>query len=595
MAFCQAVFITYKHSMNRISLKGLFIFGLLLFICAVVKAQTVDEEQIVFSEIYATDTELGGVTIGEDCGLKNITVKFDLFKNKNQSFPKYRKDLSAILLSQGNTITLKAVKNNITRIEIEYTTSINSINNDMFSLSSGEYNLSGSTGIWSGNTRTVVFLINRNTFDNSNKCIKSIKVNYGPLKPDPDISFGLQTSFSIFENETFVLPVVDTVNGYDGELTYSSSDENVAIVGDNGDVEIVGKGTTTIMAVGTSTDTYNDGWCLIDLEVKRIPPSNVAFYESFDDCLCEGGNDGLWSGTLYHPVSVSKEGWTFKNAAPGYECLLLGTSSETGGATTPSINVDKTKQYILRFRAAAWGSGSKTAVLDMTPKSLLQKSSVELEKAKFNDYSVLLSPTTGNVKIGFSSGTRFFLDEVQLIDTSIKVGAARYTVYVAPMDIDFSKTPEVAAYKVTSVGASGITLTRVYEAPEKTPLVIEANEGTYKLEEADTEVNRITDNLLLPANGDVCGDGSTIYSLANISGVGFYKVKAGLKIPLGKAYLVISDTNAKEYMPFIGETSGVHPCSLYEKNDNVMYNIQGVRISKPVKGVYIRNGKKIIY
>ena len=41
--------------------------------------------------------------------------------------------------------------------------------------------------------------------------------------------------------------------------------------------------------------------------------------------------------------------------------------------------------------------------------------------------------------------------------------------------------------------------------------------------------------------------------------------------------------------------SGIHASTLQPRSDsNYIYNLQGVRVSAPLKGIYIQNGKKFI-
>lgn len=584
----------------------------LLILCLSVSciASAKADDEIIFSEKYNENKVLNGALLGKDCGLMSITIRFDLSYNKNSSSPMYSKTNSAVLLSQGNTITLAGIDRNISRIEFEYASRTSSIDKNSFILSSGKYELSENIGVWTGDDQTVVLLIARNTFDKSNKLIKSIKITYGTLKSDSGLSFGDKRLYSIFENEKFTLPDIKMTEDYTGEFSYYSSDKDVAVVDENGNVEITGRGLTTITAVGTSTDTHNGGFCSIDLDVKCIVPSGIVLYESFDHYNGEGGNDNLWSGELYHQGNVLIEGWTIKEGACAYKCLMLGTSSSNGSVTTPSVKIYKNKPYILKFRAGAWNTSDESTLLNIssTTQNILQQKSVVLNKAEFMNYSIPInSSKDGEFKITFSGEkdkkSRLFLDEVQVIDPNITISSARYAVYVTPMDIDFTKTTGVTAYKVTDVNSFGAVLKKVLYAPAKTPLIIEGDAGTYELKEftgsIDNIVNNqsenIEDNLLLPANGEICGDGSTIYSLSNIAGkIGFYKVKSGLKIPTGKAYIVIPEAQEKEYMPFIGTTTGIETVQTDLKTNDCYYDIQGLKVSTLMQGLYIKNGRKIV-
>jgi len=42
------------------------------------------------------------------------------------------------------------------------------------------------------------------------------------------------------------------------------------------------------------------------------------------------------------------------------------------------------------------------------------------------------------------------------------------------------------------------------------------------------------------------------------------------------------------------DTTGISMTDADEKSDGVIYNLQGQHVTSPVKGIYIRNNKKIV-
>ena len=117
----------------------------------------------------------------------------------------------------------------------------------------------------------------------------------------------------------------------------------------------------------------------------------------------------------------------------------------------------------------------------------------------------------------------------------------------------------------------------------------------------DEQANDLTG---VSAAAGVVTDG-TFYVLNNGSqGVGFYKLKSGKTVGVGKAYLTYT-AGAREFFDF-NETTGLKAIDngplgtqgrLPEQEltiDNVVYDLQGRRVSQPAKGLYIVNGKKIV-
>ena len=76
------------------------------------------------------------------------------------------------------------------------------------------------------------------------------------------------------------------------------------------------------------------------------------------------------------------------------------------------------------------------------------------------------------------------------------------------------------------------------------------------------------------------------------TGVGFYKLSEGGTISANKAYLESSE-NAREFFSF-DETTAIEAIDNGQLAiDDVVYDLQGRRISQPTKGLYIVNGKKV--
>ena len=99
--------------------------------------------------------------------------------------------------------------------------------------------------------------------------------------------------------------------------------------------------------------------------------------------------------------------------------------------------------------------------------------------------------------------------------------------------------------------------------------------------------------------GLTAADPSTTYVLNNGSnGVGFYKLKAGSKLGVGKAYLTYTGTLAPGFFGFDEGTTGITNTDFTDSTDKVgaWYTLSGVRLNaKPTqKGLYIVNGKKIM-
>jgi len=87
------------------------------------------------------------------------------------------------------------------------------------------------------------------------------------------------------------------------------------------------------------------------------------------------------------------------------------------------------------------------------------------------------------------------------------------------------------------------------------------------------------------------GHGS-IYALDQLDGgVGFFQVKAGTAVSEGKAYLV-SNAGVKGYLFEGDDATGIN--GLRATANGQWYNLAGQRLSRPVRGVNVSKGRKVV-
>lgn len=220
---------------------------------------------------------------------------------------------------------------------------------------------------------------------------------------------------------------------------------------------------------------------------------------------------------------------------------------------------------------------------------------------------------TGYTTDGSSVNQSATLDYIIIRRTNVPVTitAAKYATYCSPYALDFSATG-ATVYKAKASGST-VTLTAVAggQVPANTGIIL------YKDVNSDTEITPTTiasaaaigDNELVGVTSDteVAYNPSTgiyNYILQNQGGdLGFYKA-TGAKIRANRAYLntavdvtvlgapslsiVFDDGNITS----IGEEVSVKSM---KANDGVYYNLSGQRVAQPTKGLYIINGRKVIF
>ena len=91
-----------------------------------------------------------------------------------------------------------------------------------------------------------------------------------------------------------------------------------------------------------------------------------------------------------------------------------------------------------------------------------------------------------------------------------------------------------------------------------------------------------------------------VLSYKDTKGLAFYKLKSTGKIPANKAYLLVpsgSSASAQAFFAFdASTTTGVENINAQDSSEleEKVYDLQGRRVAKPAKGLYIVNGKKVI-
>lgn len=165
------------------------------------------------------------------------------------------------------------------------------------------------------------------------------------------------------------------------------------------------------------------------------------------------------------------------------------------------------------------------------------------------------------------------------------------TVY--PMNLDKC---DFEAYTVNEAG-SVLSYDRVTgTVPANTPLLVRATSTGDKEAVLGKVADAVTpeNNSLLASDGNITGDGSTIYVLGNIDGtLGWYWKTSGVAIADGKCYL-----QSSAGVKFIGLDDAATGISSITTNPvaspAARYSLAGQRVNASYKGIVIENGKKYL-
>lgn len=345
---------------------------------------------------------------GAVSGIKNgeITVSFD--KSVGTTPPKWNaKNGGEMRAYAKNTITVSSVK----RIKkIEFSFNKGEDKNEITSTPTGF-----TSPTWTGESESVVFKIGGTS---GYRKVKTIEVTYeeGAETKCATPTFTPAAGYLKLGNAiTFTSATADAEIYY--QYSYNGGEYNSFVKGTSftpdkeGTYKIIAKATKTGLEDGISGEqTYEVG--------------NLVFYESFDKNDGTGGNDGRWNGSIAaNDIQYDVTGWTCENAKGANMCAKFGTGGAKGKATTPALT-GLAGDAILTFKAGAWNVTNEKNTLNISiTNGTLDKTSVELKKGEFTEYTINITGADATSKITFEAAevedNRFFLDEVKVKQVAV--------------------------------------------------------------------------------------------------------------------------------------------------------------------------------
>ena len=175
-----------------------------------------------------------------------------------------------------------------------------------------------------------------------------------------------------------------------------------------------------------------------------------------------------------------------------------------------------------------------------------------------------------------------------------------YATFSSDYNLNFEGSA-VKAYVATEAAAGTVKFEQVTTVPAKTGLFLKGNGEVNITTEA---VAAPTTNYLKPTTGAIVAASDAVNNVYHYvfakqdEDLGFYNLGEDLTMTAGKAYLEtaasIAPAGARVALVFDDETTGISSIeSVNQANGNV-FNLNGQRVVKPAKGLYIVNGKKFI-
>ncbi len=427
-------------------------------------------------------------------------------------------------------------------------------------------------------------------------------------------------------------------NVYNGNITISSSD---AI-----------DGKVVVKAMTVKTDDSNIKSEISTLEVNGVgtyltlnaPEVSISFKQNGDNYIPIYNFSSDQSSITGTPdVTYSYEINSSKGTATSYEATEKGTlkvivsaDGYTSAEKTVIINnILFNRSYNYDFSTLT--SHSETTVGSQTKYNSIGCQAYSLESDAFenitlNGMSQLWAITAGKTlglmsRVGkgsvtytgsFPEGSYFVGDNnvsttnvlsysqygfvkelsVYIPLVTVSVSDAGYATYATTNNVvvPSDENAKVMTVKVNAEGTA-IELNEVKAGtviPAGTGILVKAPAGNCDFVVTSEEGTALAKNDLKAATIEETSDGAKYFALTKIGDkVGFALVENGVVIPAGKAYLEVTKSTAAKFFGLDGEATGINSVKT-AKADGAYYTLEGVKTTKPVKGLYIHNGKKIV-
>ena len=192
-------------------------------------------------------------------------------------------------------------------------------------------------------------------------------------------------------------------------------------------------------------------------------------------------------------------------------------------------------------------------------------------------------------------------------DDEIIITSAGQTTWCSAYDLDFTDIEGLKAYMAEGYNRTTgtIWLMRVFEVPAGEGILLIGDAGDYTIPHKSTTtyyMNMLVGTVTAKTINETDGEYTNYYLSSGDYGVGFYKVNGSVDLKANRAYLPLLKSTVSGSRGFIGidfddgedGTTGISEAQQRVGEQDVWYNLQGQRVDNPSKGLYIRNGKKVI-
>ena len=376
----------------------------------------------------------------------------------------------------------------------------------------------------------------------------------------------------------YTLPTLTNPNNLD--VTYESTDENIAVEVD-GDfhVETSAVGTTTIKAIFAGNSSFK--------------PMTVSYTINVYDPNVKGTEDNPY--TVADLIAMDGTAATTENVyVTGWIVGYLASST--------NLVTDDASKYEVSNIALA-DSPEETTISNVVAAQFQNNSARAALNAKDNPWNVGVAKVLLYGKLGKAFG-KVALTSVLVaskkVAEHVNISSVGMATYYTDCALDFTGLTDMWAY-VATLNGNAITFTRVNKVPANTGILL-YNPGkasvSHVVPVATGDTDAVGDNKFVGTLTDITAlTGDNYYILNNGGeGLGFYKAN-GKKVAAHRAYLDATGASSRSFIGFDndGTTTGIEAVENPQSAFAEFYNLNGQRVVAPQKGLYIVNGKKVMF
>ena len=317
---------------------------------------------------------------------------------------------------------------------------------------------------------------------------------------------------------------------------------------------------------------------------------------------------------FYHAMKYPKTGYYFlKNTVGGQYGYLYGDGTQfIGNAAKPAVNsvvhLEEYESegyhfYAIKVQGQYVGAATNSTIVVPSKNPTyfyvdIKKPGVIALSANPDDaFSYLhVANTRGYAVVGWdapSPASQWTVEDATSFEVPLNaVNGKSYATFCAPFGVTVADTK--ANTLVMDASKKFVTLNEIAEVPANTGvlLVNETGATTATVTIKDDAAATVSDNALvgtLAPHAKAAGD----LFLGNNEGVvGFYDW-AGTSLAANRAYIPAATAAGVRALLFDNTTTGVNAATLNNASQKV-FDLQGRRVQKAQKGLYIVNGKKVV-